>query len=102
MTTVDQCNEFILKKFNLRLVKQTDAWVEYTDGLKVLFVDKGCFHYYFKSSDSAVPITPDIVILVDIIRGTILNVEPEYDVFKKFIDDAYSEIDTKCIKDIVL
>lgn len=87
MNKVEQYNQAILEKFNLKLVKQTDTWVEYTDGLKVLFVDKGCFHYYFKSSDSAVPITPDIVMLVNIIRKIILKVEPEYTIFK----DAYNK-----------
>lgn len=91
MEKVDLVNELISEKFNLKLTQQTETWVEYTDGLKILFVDKDCFHYYFKSTESAVPVTPDIVLLVDLVRKEILKVEPVYTIFtdsvKKVVED---------------
>lgn len=68
-------NELIMEKFNLKLTQQSESWVEYTDGLKILFIDKDCFHYYFKSTEFAVPITADIVFLVNLIRKEILKVK---------------------------
>lgn len=82
-TISELINEKILEKFNLKVVEQTSSWIEYSDGLKVLFVDKDYFHYYFNSSEIAVPVTPDIVVLVDIIRDQILHIKPEYNVFTK-------------------
>ena len=82
MKTAEQVNTLALEKFGLKLSQQTDTWVEYTDGIKTLFIDKECFHYYFNSSESAVPVTPDIVMLTELIREYVLCVAPKYDIFK--------------------
>lgn len=82
-------NKMILEKFNLKLSEQTDTWVEYVDSLRILRVDINTFHYYFINKETYVPVSPDIIRLVDIIRKYILNIEPKYDILS---DNYYREI----------
>lgn len=79
-------NKMILEKFNLKLSEKTDTWVEYKDSLRVLRVDLNTFHYYFINKETYVPVSPDIIRLVDIIREHVLHAEPKYDILT---DDEY-------------
>lgn len=80
-------NDFALANFNLRLVEQTDDYVEYTDGIRNLLVTKDHFIYSFKSSNEAVPVSPDIAMLSCIIRQEVLKTEEEYSVFKSLVEN---------------
>lgn len=93
-------NDFIFTNFKLRIADQTDSWIEYTDGIKTLFVSKEYFCYYFNSSESMVPITPDIIMLVEVIRTEILGATSKYNIFKGLNEFMPLKINDK-IKEII-
>lgn len=82
MKVTELINTIALEEFGLKLSQQNASWVEYTDGMKTLFVNKEYFHYYFNRSEKAALVTPDIEILVDLIRDAVLDVKPMYNVFE--------------------
>lgn len=89
---INKLNKFLLDNYSFRLVQCSDNWVEYTDGLKTLFVDHNIFHYYFNSSELAAPITCDIITMVYAIRYIIFNLGPQCNIIDNELSDKIMEV----------
>ena len=77
-------NEFALSYFGFRLLKQDSEYVEYTDGSRILLINKEHFRYYSKNTAEPVPIPHDIVMFVEIVRKELLHYTSEYLAFGPF------------------
>lgn len=96
MAILMDINEAALKYFGLKLLKQTSEYLEYSDGARVLLVNKEHFRYYSKNSTEPVPITPDIAKLAEILRKEFLGTIAEYKVFVS-LNGKYEK---KILKDV--
>lgn len=83
---------FALEKFSLKLVKQNSEWVEFSDGVRDLLVTKDHFIYSFRSTNEAIPVSPDIEMLAEIAREELLGVKAKYVVFGPFDKKKVSEV----------
>ena len=64
----------LLELFNLRLVTKGDNWVEYTDGTKILCIDR---EYVYYDIYRPMPVSKDIILLADIVRQELFDCKAE-------------------------
>lgn len=64
--------EEVLKHFDLKLVSRGENWLEYTDGMKILCIDRENVYY---EAYRPIPLTQDILLLAEVIRQKELNCE---------------------------
>lgn len=72
--------EEVLKHFDLKLVSRGENWLEYTDSMKILCIDRENVYY---EAYRPIPLTQDILLLAEVIRQKELNCEAKLQKFNE-------------------
>ena len=77
--------ERLLEILNFKIYNRGEKWVEYKNGIKILFVDESIINWYFEDGVKSSAVTNDIIMISNIIRENELGVKPKYDIMNNFI-----------------